>query len=91
MPKQKWMPSEEMVQIGNKMVPAVERYTDGGNATGELRPATSYSQPIAGAKSHGGHCATCGVELEPASHESAMGVCAECVADPKINQGRWKV
>ena len=89
MPEERWMPSTQMVQVGNKMIPAVRRYTKSGNATEDLRPATAYSQPLTGAKVHGGHCCVCGVELDRASHESAMGVCDECVADPKINQGRW--
>lgn len=85
------MPSSEQVLVGSKMLPAVRRYTQSGRKTDELRPSSAHAQPLTGAKIHGGHCCMCGVELDAYSHESSMGVCDQCVADPKINQGRWEV
>jgi hypothetical protein len=82
MPKERWLPSTEMIEStvgGNRvLVSAVERYTAGGKPTGELRPSTQFRQPLKGAKSHGGHCCYCNIELDPQTEESFNGFCDEC-------------
>jgi hypothetical protein len=45
---------------------------------GTLVAPSQFRQPITGPKCHGGHCNTCGAELEAMTQESFRGKCDEC-------------